>query len=72
MWDVWVLWPRLLCTRIARNDIDGQRVKPSGVQRLGNSLIPGTGEQAAQFVAAGVQEVYSAIACARIAFETTT
>jgi acyl-CoA reductase-like NAD-dependent aldehyde dehydrogenase len=57
---------------IAHNYIDGQWVKPSGVHAIGDSMNPATGEKAAQFVAASVQEVDHAIACARRAFESTT
>jgi acyl-CoA reductase-like NAD-dependent aldehyde dehydrogenase len=57
---------------IAHNYIDGQWLKPSGVHAIGDSMNPATGEKAAQFVAASVQEVGHAIACARTAFETTT
>ena len=59
-------------TRIAHNYIDGQWVMPSDAHTLGGSFNPATGEQAAQFVAASVQEVDTAIACARRAFESTT
>jgi acyl-CoA reductase-like NAD-dependent aldehyde dehydrogenase len=57
---------------IAHNYIDGQWVKPSADHNLGDSLNPATGEKAAQFVVASVQEVDEAIASARRAFESTT
>ena len=57
---------------IAHNYIGGQWLKPSGVLTIGDSMNPATGEKAAQFVAASVQEVDAAIASARRAFESTT
>ncbi|PUE31405.1 aldehyde dehydrogenase [Limnohabitans sp. Jir72] len=57
---------------LAENYIHGQWVKDHAPAQRGDSINPATGEKAAQFVAASVQEVDAAIACARHAFETTT
>jgi acyl-CoA reductase-like NAD-dependent aldehyde dehydrogenase len=57
---------------IAENYISGQWIKGYEPAMCGDSIDPATGEKAAQFVAASVQEVDHAIACARTAFETTT
>jgi betaine-aldehyde dehydrogenase len=56
----------------AENYIHGQWVKDYAAQMRGDSIDPATGEVAAHFVAATVQEVDAAIASARAAFETTT
>ncbi|PUE19168.1 aldehyde dehydrogenase [Limnohabitans sp. MMS-10A-160] len=57
---------------LAENYIHGQWVKDHTLAMRGDSFNPATGEKAAQFVAASVQEVEAAIACARHAFEHTT
>ena len=57
---------------IAENYIFGQWVQDHVPAQRGDSFNPATGEQAAQFVAASVQEVDTAIASARRAFESTT
>lgn len=57
---------------IAENYISGQWVKGYAQAQLGDSINPATGEKAAHFVAASVQEVDQAIASARHAFESTT
>ena len=67
------LFIEMPCTMpIAENYIFGQWVKDHAPAQRGDSINPATGEKAAQFVAASVQEVDAAIACARTAFETTT
>ena len=57
---------------IAENYISGQWIKGYEPAMCGDSIDPATGEKAAQFVAASVQEVDHAIACARTAFEATS
>lgn len=56
----------------AENYIHGQWVKGYEAHARGDSIDPATGEVAAHFVAASVQEVDRAMACAREAFEKTT
>lgn len=58
--------------RIAHNDIIGQWVKSSGAHKFADSLNSATGEQAAQFVTASLQEVDTANACAHTTLKTTT
>ena len=57
--------------QIAENYFHGQWVKGYDAHMRGDSIDPATGETAAHFVAASVQEVDAAIASARAAFETT-
>ena len=57
---------------IAENYIFGQWIKDHAAASRGDSIDPATGEKAAQFVTASVQEVDEAISSARRAFESTT
>lgn len=58
--------------QIAENYFHGQWVKGYDAQMRGDSIDPATGETAAHFVTASVQEVDAAIASARTAFETSS
>jgi betaine-aldehyde dehydrogenase len=58
--------------QIAENYFHGQWVKGYDPHMLGDSIDPASGETAAHFVAASVQEVDAAVASARAAFETTS
>lgn len=56
----------------AENYIHGEWVKGYAAHLRGDSIDPATGEAAAHYVAATVQEVDAAVASARAAFESTS